>query len=237
MQVQPARSIYKVRDRVAVRIHVARADGQPLPTGAEVAVAAVDEALLDLSSNESWELLQAMMGERGLEVWTSTAQLQVVGKRHYGRKAVPVGGGGGRARSLGRARELFDSLLSWQPRIPLDAQGDASVTIPLNDSLSAFRIVAVADDGVQLYGTGSATIHTTQDLILTSGLPPLVREGDHYAATFTVRNTTDHAIDASVEAVSSAAVGSGPAAGRSACRGSGPRSDMARGGASRCGPD
>ncbi len=209
VQVQPARSIYKVRDRVVVHIHVARADGQPLPAGAEVAVAAVDEALLDLSSNESWELLQAMMGERGLEVWTSTAQMQVVGKRHYGRKAVPVGGGGGRARSLGRARELFDSLLSWQPRIPLDARGNASVTIPLNDSLSAFRIVAVADGGVQLYGTGSATIQTTQDLILTSGLPPLVREGDHYAATFTVRNTTDHAIDVSVEAVSNAAVGSG----------------------------
>lgn len=209
VRVRPAHSTYKVRDKVAVRIHVARADGQPLPAGAEVAVAAVDEALLDLSSNESWELLQAMMGERGLEVWTSTAQMQVVGKRHYGRKAVAAGGGGGRARSLGRARALFDSLLSWQPRIPLDAQGDASVTIPLNDSLSAFRIVAVADDGVQLYGTGSATIHTTQDLILTSGLPPLVREGDHYAATFTVRNTTDHAIDASVEAVSNAAVGSG----------------------------
>jgi len=205
VQVRPAHSIYKVRDRVEVRVHVARADGQPLPPGGEIAVAAVDEALLDLSPNETWKLLQAMMGQRGLEVWTSTAQMQVVGKRHYGRKAVPVGGGGG--RSPGRARELFDSLLSWQPRVPLDAQGNASVMIPLNDSLSAFRIVAVADDGAQLYGTGGATIHTTQDLILTSGLPPLVREGDHYAATFTVRNTTDHPIDASVAAVSKAAIG------------------------------
>ncbi len=208
VQVRAARSVYKVRDKVAVHLHVGRADGQPLPPGAEVTVAAVDEALLDLSSNESWALLQAMMGQRDLEVWTSTAQMQVVGKRHYGRKAVPVGGGGGRARSWGRARELFDSLLAWHARIPLDAHGNASVTIPLNDSLSAFRIVAVADDGAQLYGTGSATIHTTQDLILTSGLPPLVREGDRYAATFTVRNTTDHAIDATVAAVSNAEVGS-----------------------------
>ena len=205
VQVQPARGIYEVRDRVPVRIHVARADGGPLPPGAEVAVAAVDEALLDLSPNESWKLLQAMMGQRGLEVWTSTAQMQVVGKRHYGRKAVPAGGGGG--RSPGRARELFQSLLFWQPRIALNARGEASVTIPLNDSLSAFRIVAVADDGAQLYGTGGATIHTTQDLILTSGLPPLVRQGDHYAATFTVRNTTDHPVDARVQAVSSAIVG------------------------------
>ncbi len=208
VRVQPAHSIYQVRDRVAVSIHVTRADGRPMPPGGEVAIAAVDEALLDLSSNDSWQLLRAMMGQRGLEVWTSTAQMQVVGKRHYGRKAVPVGGGGGRGRSPGRARELFDSLLFWQPRISLDARGNASVTIPLNDSLSAFRIVAIADDGAQLYGTGSATIHTTQDLILTSGLPPLVREGDHYGATFTVRNTTDHAVDAIVAVVSKAVVGS-----------------------------
>jgi uncharacterized protein YfaS (alpha-2-macroglobulin family) len=211
VQVQPVRSIFKVRETADVRIHVAPDDGKALPPGGEVAVAAVDEALLNLSSNESWELLQAMMGQRGLEVWTSTAQMQVVGKRHYGRKAVPVGGGGGRdgggGRSLGRARQLFDSLLFWQARVSLDSQGNANVTIPLNDSLSAFRIVAVADDGAKLYGTGSATIHTTQDLILTSGLPPLVREGDRYAATFTVRNTTDHPIDASVEAVSIAAPG------------------------------
>jgi uncharacterized protein YfaS (alpha-2-macroglobulin family) len=206
VSVRPQRSIYKPRDEVAVRIHVARADGKPLPAGGEVAVAGVDEALLDLSPNESWKLLQSMMGQRGLEVWTSTAQMQVVGKRHYGRKAVPVGGGGGRASSPGGARELFDSLLFWQPRIPLDAQGNASVTVPLNDSLSAFRIVAIADEGAQLYGTGAATIHTMQDLILTSGLPPLVRAGDRYAATFTVRNTTDHPVDATVEAVSNAMI-------------------------------
>jgi uncharacterized protein YfaS (alpha-2-macroglobulin family) len=204
VQVRPALSVYKVRDKVDVRIHVSPADGHVLAPGGEVAVAAVDEALLDLSPNETWKLLQAMMGQRGLEVWTSTAQMQVVGKRHYGRKAVAVGGGGG--RSAGPVRQLFDSLLFWEPRVTLDAQGDASVTVPLNDSLSAFRIVAVADDGPQLYGMGDATIHTTQDLILTSGLPPIVREGDHYSATFTVRNTTGHPIGASVEAVSAALV-------------------------------
>ena len=57
-----------------------------LPQGAEVAVAAVDEALLDLAPNPSWNLLDAMMGRRGLEVWTATAQMQVVGKRTSGEK-------------------------------------------------------------------------------------------------------------------------------------------------------
>jgi uncharacterized protein YfaS (alpha-2-macroglobulin family) len=196
VRVTPERSTYRVRDRASVKLQVARADGKALPAGTEIALAAVDEALLELAPNPSWALLEAMMGERGLDVWTSTAQMQVVGKRHYGRKAVPHGGGGGRER----ARELFESLLVWQPRVLLDANGEATVTVPLNDSLSSFRIVAVAHGGTQLFGTGSASIATTQDLILLSGLPPLVREGDRYAATFTLRNTTDQPVQVDVEA-------------------------------------
>ncbi|MBS0613539.1 MAG: hypothetical protein JSS24_10245 [Proteobacteria bacterium] len=196
--VRTDRNVYPVRGAALVNIHVARADGGALPPNAEVALAGVDEALLDLAPNPSWDLLAAMMGERGLEVWTSTAQMQVVGKRHYGRKAVPHGGGGGRERD--RTREQFDSLLKWQARLPLDANGDAQLRVPMNDSLSAFRIVAVASAGQQYFGSGSATVNTSQDLILLSGLPPLVREQDRFAATFTVRNTTDRALRVEAEA-------------------------------------
>src|SRR5690606_3932910 len=142
VKVQPDRSEYRVRDTARVSLQVARAGGKPLPADTELALAAVDEALLELSPNPSWKLLDAMMGERGLEVWTSTAQMQVVGKRHYGRKAVPHGGGGGREGD--RAREQFDSLLLWKARVKVDADGHAGVDVPLNDSLSSFRIVAIA---------------------------------------------------------------------------------------------
>jgi len=194
VHVAPERKTYRVRDKAQVHIHVSRADGGALAPGSEIAIAAVDEALLELASNSSWALLDAMMGERGLEVLTSTAQMQVVGKRHYGRKAVPHGGGGGREG----ARERFDSLLLWKGRVAFDAHGDATVSVPLNDSLSSFRIVAIAHSGKQHFGTGSAEIATAQDLILVSGLPPLVREGDHYAATFTVRNTSTRSIAADI---------------------------------------
>ena len=63
--------------------------------------------------------------------------------------------------------------------------------MPLNDALTSFTIVAVADDGVQRFGTGSVDIRTSQDLQLISGLPPVVREGDKFRAMLTVRNTTD----------------------------------------------
>jgi alpha-2-macroglobulin len=93
--------------------------------------------------------------------------MQVIGKRHYGRKALPHGGGGGRRA----ARELFDTLLLWKGRVLLDEQGEARIEVPLNDSLTSFRIVAVGSAASDLFGSGSTAVRTTQDLMLISGLP------------------------------------------------------------------
>ena len=192
--VQPEREVYRVRDKAIVTVRAARADGGKLPAGAEVALAAVDEGLLSLWPNQSWNLLEAMMRKRGIEVETATAQMEVIGKRHYGRKALPAGGGGGRMN----ARELFETLLVWRGRVKLDERGEARVEVPLNDSLTSFRIVAIADADAGLFGTGAALIRTTQDVMLISGLPPVVRDGDRVTSGFTVRNATDKALSLDV---------------------------------------
>jgi len=197
VKVATDRPVYRVRETATVHVEVRRAsDGKPPPKGSEVALAAVDEGLLELAPNQSWKLLETMMQRRGIEVDTATASMQVVGKRHYGRKARDAGGGGGRSSS----RELFDTLLFWKARVKLDAQGRASAQVPLNDSLTSFRIVAVADGGADLFGTGQTSIRSTQELMLFSGLPPLVREQDGYRAMFTVRNASDAPLEVSVHA-------------------------------------
>ncbi|MGH8700378.1 MAG: alpha-2-macroglobulin family protein, partial [Burkholderiales bacterium] len=188
--LKPDAEVHKVRERAKVRVTVRRANGRPLPAGAEIAIAAVDEGLLELAPNTTWDLLERMMGTRGIEVYTATAQMQVVGKRHYGRKAVPPGGGGGQQS----ARELFDTLLRWKGRIGLDDRGDAEVEVPLNDALTSFRIVAVAGAAEGLFGSGQTSVRTTQDLMLHSGLPAIVREGDRFQGMFTVRNASERPI-------------------------------------------
>lgn len=188
--VKADRERYPVRGQAAVAVQVRNPDGTPAAS-ADVAFAAVDEALLQLAPNESWDVLDAMMGERPLGVVTSTAQMQVVGKRHYGRKAVEAGGGGGEGDLSGLNRENFQPVLLWRGKVPLDANGQARVTVPLSDSLSAFRMVAIASNGAQLFGTGSATVRTAQDLSIFSGVAPLVRTGDFIAQTFTLRNGSD----------------------------------------------
>ena len=181
---------YTVRGNAQAHVKVTLPDGRPAPAGTQIAVAAVDEALLELMPNRSWDLLDAMLRRRAYGVETATAQMEIVGRRHFGRKAVPAGGGGGSAPT----RELFDTLLLWNPRVTLDANGSASVAVPLNDALTRFRIVAIAAVGPDRFGTGSTSIRSTQDLQLISGLPPLVREGDAFRAQVTLRNTTDRAM-------------------------------------------
>jgi alpha-2-macroglobulin len=189
VDVRSDRDKYHVRDVAKVGVKVAGPDGKR-PKSAEIAFAAVDEAILQLAPNQSWQLLDAMMGERPLSVLTSTAQMQVVGKRHYGRKAVAAGGGGGGDLSQVN-REDFRPVLLWKGRVPLDAQGRAQMSVPLSDALSSFKLVAIASAGADRFGTGSIAIRTTQDLGIYSGVPPLVRSGDYYGATFTLRNGSD----------------------------------------------
>jgi hypothetical protein len=193
VSVKADKESYAVRSQAKVTITAKLPNGQPA-AHAEVALAAVDQALLELMPNTSWNLLDAMLQRRAWGVETATAQMEIIGRRHYGRKAVAAGGGGGRSNT----RELLDTLLLWNPKVVLDAKGQAVVTVPLNDALTTFKIVAVADAATGLFGTGQTSIKATQDLQIISGLPPLVREDDQFRAQLTLRNTTKAAMKVEV---------------------------------------
>ncbi|MDQ6685048.1 MAG: MG2 domain-containing protein, partial [Pseudomonadota bacterium] len=184
VEVSADKPQYTIRQKALARVRVSQG-GKPM-AGAMVAFAAVDEGLLALRGNDSWQLLTAMLQDRAWGVETSTAQSEIIGRRHYGRKAVAAGGGGGR----GATRELFDTLLVWRPDVVLDRNGEATIEVPLNDSLTSFRLVAIADAEVQKFGTGSTSIKVSQDLQMLAGLPPLLRDGDQFTAMLTLRNTT-----------------------------------------------
>jgi uncharacterized protein YfaS (alpha-2-macroglobulin family) len=179
-----------VNNQVTAAIAVTTADGTPLPAGAEATVAVVDESLLEMKNNESWNILNKMMQLRPYEVETSTAQMEVVGKRHYGLKAVPTGGGGGHQT----IRQLFKTLIYWTDHVTLDSQGRATVKFPTNDSLSSFRVVAVATAGFEQFGTGHTNYVTTQDLSVEPAVPTIARHGDQFHLIGTVKNSTTRAL-------------------------------------------
>jgi uncharacterized protein YfaS (alpha-2-macroglobulin family) len=195
VKVETPKPEYHVRQKVTAKIQVSRAeDGKPAG-GGEVILAVVDESLLELKNNTSWKLLEAMMRKHPYLVHTSTSQGLVIGKRHYGLKALPAGGGGGHMTS----RELFDTLIFWNPKVKLDAKGSAEVEFTLNDSLTSFRIVAIASEDLDKFGTGYSSVRSTQDLMVFSGVSPVARSGDKTNPEITVRNSTKNSMQVKVK--------------------------------------
>lgn len=71
----------------------------------------------------------------------------------------------------------------------LDAQGQASVPVTFNDSLTRWRVIAIALDGADRFGHGQTDVQVSQPLQLYSGLPTLLRHGDQLTQKVTLRNT------------------------------------------------
>ena len=202
VRVTAERETYGPREPVKVRLAVLGPDGAP-ERNAEVAVAAVDEGLLDLRANRSWDILDVMMQKRfplvegGGSLDLIGLPLELWGQRSENDYALAYSGPNFSSSrvddsdlegSIGRRR--FNSLLLWQARVAVDAEGLAEVEVPLNDLLTSIRIVAVATSGTSLFGTGHVTVRTSQDLILNAGLPEVVRHGDRFSGVFTVRNAS-----------------------------------------------
>ncbi len=101
-----------------------------------------------------------MMGERGLEVWTATRadgsdrQTHVRPKSRSTRR---------RRRSRTRTGAVRHAARLAGPCAARRQRRCTRLTVPLNDSLTSFRIVAVANAGADLFGTGTTNIATTQD--------------------------------------------------------------------------
>ncbi|MES2295587.1 MAG: alpha-2-macroglobulin family protein [Pseudomonadota bacterium] len=97
-------------------------------------------------------------------------------------------------------RMNFSTLALWQAHVTLDSAGQAQVDIPLPDTLTRWRIVAVASAGTDLFGKGEATIETSKPFQILPGLPLSVRGGDLLEQQITVRNTSKAAARLSLRA-------------------------------------
>lgn len=193
---------FKPRQTVKAEVTITKwAQGGQVPAAhAEFALAVIDKGLLQLKKNDTWNILDAMLGNRSLEVQTATAQMQVVGKRHYGVKAKPTGGDGAAdlAALAGQSRELFDTRLTWIGRVVTDANGKAIAEFQTNDSPTEFVIVAIANADADKFGQGETSIVSQPDVQVLPAIGQVVRNGDVFAQEFTLRNTTTNALNATI---------------------------------------
>jgi uncharacterized protein YfaS (alpha-2-macroglobulin family) len=213
--VRPVAATARPRTQVPMEVAVRDAAGQPV-ADARVTLVAVDQALLALKPNGTWGLAKAMFAARGNGVTSTALDARLLRRVETGPQPqyrpndeADRGAPGGvpmpapsaamavaMARKPGEAdgaqpppRSDLSSLILWRTDLRTDAQGIARVTVPLNDALTQFRIVAIASAGEAQFGQGETTLTSTQPLQVFSGLPELLRADDAIVQKLSLRNT------------------------------------------------
>ncbi|MGZ3768604.1 MAG: alpha-2-macroglobulin family protein [Bdellovibrio sp.] len=160
-----------------------------------VTLVALEEKILELKPNDTYKILEAFMDLRGHEVETVTPleKVETVTANNSelpddsSRKGGDEGGDGNSKSEF--KRKLFNALVSFQPGLRL-VNGVVKFSFKTNDSLTKFRIFAIASDSSQKFGTGEIAYLTEKDTQIYSNIPSLARTGDNYPLKVTLQNNS-----------------------------------------------
>ena len=161
------------------RVDVAVKDAQGRASSAEVTLWAVDYGVLSLTGYRTPDLLSSVYVPKALQVTTTDSRQRIVSRRATIPKGGDEGGGGGLEDGPGTpVRKDFRVLAFWLGSLPTDAQGRATATVTLPESLTTYRIMAVAADRESRFGQGDREIRTSKPLLLRAAFPRFLSRGD-----------------------------------------------------------
>ena len=212
---EPASKVVKPGAATSIAVEVNDAGGAPVE-GANVLLIVVDEAVLALSSYElidpidvfyrprtaflnTWrgrgtillespqELLRAIE-EDFAEAEAAAAEEAMVASADAGD------GGSGSAGLLVDVRENLDALALFDPDAATDAAGRITVEFDLPDNLTRYRVMAVAVDGAERFGTAESAITARLPLQVRPSAPRFLNYGDEFDLPIVVQNQTDSAM-------------------------------------------
>ncbi len=188
VSVATGKAEYRPGQPADVTVTVAGADGRP--RRAAVTLWAVDAGILSLTAYRTPDPMATFYARRGLGVTTAESRSRLVGRRSYGTKGDKAGGGGGIETTGEEVRRDFRALAFWQGTVLTDASGRATVRFPLPDSLTTYRVMAVAAAGADEFGWADREMLVTKPLGLEPALPRFLRPADSVRAGVLVRNRT-----------------------------------------------
>lgn len=183
-------------EQASATVRVRGADGTP--RRAAVTVWAVDAGVLELTGYTTPDLIDTFYARRGLGVSTAESRTRLVGRRSYGTKGDRAGGGGGLEAVGAEIRRDFRALAFWRGDLVTDANGEGAVTFALPDSLTTYRLMAVALAGAEEFGAADTELLVTKPLGLEPALPRFLRPDDRARAGVVVRNRTGQAREVEV---------------------------------------
>ncbi|HEV2721843.1 MAG TPA: MG2 domain-containing protein, partial [Thermoanaerobaculia bacterium] len=180
VDVKANRDEYRPASKARVEVQVKDVAGKGSPS--EVTLWAVDYGVLSLTSYKTPDVLASMYLRKALQVVTDDSREKIVSRRVLTPKGETQGGGGGRDAGPGTIRKDFRVLAFWLGSITTDRNGRAHADVVLPESLTTYRIMAVAGDRASRFGWGENEIRINKPLLITPAFPRFLALGDK--ATF-----------------------------------------------------
>ncbi|MBK8985474.1 MAG: Ig-like domain-containing protein [Chloroflexi bacterium] len=196
-------------DTAVFDIQVTNFAGQPAQ--AELSLALVDLAVLTLKPDNAPPILDAFYAEQPLYSYVG-AGLLVSGEGlaiEVPEEFLGGGGGGGGdvteaalSRAVGdeddNARRDFPDTAYWQAKLFTDGGGQATVEIPLPDTLTTWRLSSKVVNNDSLVGQSNVDIVVSLPLLVRPVTPRFFTVGDVVQIGAIVNNLTGAAIEATV---------------------------------------
>ena len=180
VSVAANRQEYRPAKTAAVEITVKDANGRS--SLSEVTLWAVDYGVLSLTSYRTPDVLESVYVPKALAIMNEDSRQRIVSRRVLSPKGASDGGGGGDAGGPGSVRRDFRTLAFWLGSIATDASGQARVDVKLPESLTTYRIMAVAADRASRFGSADSEIRINKPVTMKPAFPRFLALGDR--ATF-----------------------------------------------------
>lgn len=170
-------------------------------SGAEVTFYAVDEGTLAVAGYSNPDPLAYFHQPRSLRLETGTSLGNFIPEsleeRFFDNKGFFIGDGGPMmSMSAGDAfkiRRDFSPTAVWQPRLLTGSDGTFSSRFRAPDTLTRYRLIAVAHHGPAHFGTGTGEALVNKPLMLEPSPPAFAHQGDRLRPGALLQNNSDYA--------------------------------------------
>jgi uncharacterized protein YfaS (alpha-2-macroglobulin family) len=174
--VKANRDEYRPASKARIEVDVHDVTGKAAQS--EVTLWAVDYGVLSLTGYSTPDVLQSIYLEKALQVVNEDSRQKIVSRRVLTPKGETSGGGGGRDAGPGVIRKDFRVLAFWLGSVVTDGKGHAKTDVTLPESLTTYRIMAVAGDKASRFGWAQNEIRINKPVLLTPTWPRFLAVGD-----------------------------------------------------------
>jgi len=184
---------YRPGDELTLAGTVLLAGGKPA-AGAEVTLYAEDEGTLAVMGYETPDPMEHFYQPRNLGVEAGISFESFISEnpemQGFNNKGFFVGGGDDLGKLADLLRKDFNPCATWAPTLITDAAGKFSHTFKLPDTLTRYRVIAIAHHEVTRFGSAESSILAKKDLMLEPKAPRFANQTDTISPQVLVQNAS-----------------------------------------------